>query len=251
MTTPPDSKSDTARRFYDTTALAAEDFSFMNYGYAPRDAVPSEDAEGFCLDLYRHLLDGADLTDKRVLEVSCGRGGGAATIANDFRPSELVGVDYSENNLKLARRRFSNVPGLRFLAGRAEQLPFGSASFDAVVNVEASHLYDDLAHFLAEVLRVLRPHGQFFYADLCWANSNTEKLLCDSGFLITNQEDITASVVRALELDSDRREGIVRDHIPEAMQQDYRNWSGVKGYRAYNRFVAREWVYRIFRARRP
>lgn len=248
MNMPPDSKSDVARRFYDTTAIAADTFSFMNYGYASSGAAVPE-AEGYCLHLYRHLLHGADLAGKRVLEVSCGRGGGAASIATDFLPLDLVGLDFSEQNLRLARRRFANVRGLSFLSGRAEKLPFPPASFDAVVNVEASHLYDDIEAFLTEVLRVLRPKGQFFYADLCWANSNRERLLCDSGFLVTSQEDITAGVVRALELDSDRRERIGRDHIPEAMQQDFCDWSGVKGYRAYNRFVTREWVYRVFRSR--
>ncbi len=137
MTTPPDSRSEVARRFYDTAALAADTFSFMNYGYASSGATAPEDAEGYCLHLYRHLLDGADLAGKRVLEVSCGRGGGAASIASDFLPSELIGLDFSEQNLRLARRRFANVQGLSFLAGRAEKLPFPPASFDAVVNVEA------------------------------------------------------------------------------------------------------------------
>jgi SAM-dependent methyltransferase len=249
MNAPPESKSENARRFYDLTALAADDFYFMNYGYAAGDAVLSEGGEGFCLHLYRHLIYGADLGGKRVLEVSCGRGGGAASIATEYRPSELVGVDFSENNLRLARSRFATVPGLRFLAGRAERLPFGPGSVDAVINVEASHLYDDVDGFLAEVRRVLRPAGQFFYADLCWANVDAAQLICNAGFSIASQEDITDGVVRALELDSDRREGIVRNNIPEGMQQDYRNWSGVKGYRAYNRFVSREWVYRVIRAR--
>jgi SAM-dependent methyltransferase len=248
MSTPPVSKSDVARSFYDATARAADTFSFMNYGYAPSDGTVSDDAEGYCLNLYRHLLEGADLAGKQVLEVSCGRGGGAASIATAFLPSELVGVDFSEQNLRIARQRFSNVRGLRFLAGRAEKLPFSSASFDAVVNVEASHLYDDIERFLAEVLRVLRPQGQLFYADLCWVSGDPGRLLRNSGYSITSQEDITAEVVRALELDSDRRERIGRDYIPEPMQQDFFNWCGVKGYRAYNRFVTREWVYRVFRA---
>ncbi len=54
-----------------------------------------------------------------------------------------------------------------------------------------------------------------------------------------------------LDLHSARRERIGRDHIPAAMQRDFRNWSGVKGFRAYNRFVAREWLYHVFRAQRP
>jgi SAM-dependent methyltransferase len=39
-------------------------------------------------------------------------------------------------------------------------------SFDAVINVEASHCYPSLPRFLAEVARVLRPGGHFLYADV-------------------------------------------------------------------------------------
>lgn len=244
------SKSDTARTFYDTTALVAGDFFCMNYGYASNDLATEAGGESLCLQLYRHLLHGADLAGKHILEVSCGRGGGAADIASRFRPAVIVGLDFSEQNLRLAQSRFASVAGLSFRAGRAEQLPFSTASFDAVVNVEASHLYDDPMRFLTEVQRVLRPQGHFYYADLCWANSDPASLLHDAGFSIISQEDITSEVLQALDLDSDRRERIVREHIPSDLQQDYRNWSGVKGYRAYSRFASGEWVYRIFRALR-
>jgi len=250
MSEPADSKSEIARRFYDATAIAARDFSFMNYGYAPAGAAPAAGAEGYCLALYGHLLEGADLRGKRVLEVSCGRGGGAAEIAASHAPAEFVGVDISARNLEIARRRFAHVSNLRFEAGRAEALPLASGSIDAVINVEASHLYDDPARFFAEVSRVLADGGRFFYADLFWANSEPERFLREAGFSVTREEDITADVLRALELDSDRREQIVSGSIPAHMQDDFRDWSGVKGYRAYRRFATREWVYRAFRAER-
>ncbi len=246
MSAAPDSKSETARRFYDATALAAQDFCCMNYGYAPAGAAPAPGTEGYCLALYHHLLDDARLEGRRVLEVSCGRGGGAADIAARYALAELVGLDISEQNLGIARRRFAHVKNLTFVLGRAEKLAFENASFDAVVNVEASHLYDDPARFFAEVIRVLRPGGRFFYADLSWQNSDPAGMLRAAGFSIARDEDITADVLRALELDSERRELIVTGSIPEDLQHDYRNWSGVKGYRAYNRFASREWVYRAF-----
>jgi ubiquinone/menaquinone biosynthesis C-methylase UbiE len=59
-----------------------------------------------------------------------------------------------------------NLPGLDFVEGNAEDLPFGDESFDAVLNVEASHLYLQFPRFLAEVARVLRPGGDFLYADV-------------------------------------------------------------------------------------
>ena len=49
--------------------------------------------------------------------------------------------------------------GLDFVHGDAESLPFSDGSFDAVINVEASHAYPRLTRFLEEVVRVLRPGG--------------------------------------------------------------------------------------------
>ena len=63
-------------------------------------------------------------------------------------------------------RKRHNVPGLDFVQGDAENLPFPDQSFDAVINIESSHCYPRFPRFLAEVARVLRPGGHFLYADL-------------------------------------------------------------------------------------
>lgn len=253
MTDHTESKSDKARAFYNAAATATDDFSLMNYGYAPLGAsyVDAAEPERHCLELYRYLLGDADLRSRQVLEVSCGRGGGAAYVAAVYQPAEYVGVDISEANIALAGRRFADVQGLSFRVGRAERLPFADQSFDAVLNVEASHLYDDPTHFFAEAYRVLRPGGLFFYADLFWRDSDPKRPLADAGFLAIHDEDITANVLRSLDLDSERRERVVTARIPEHLRHDYRNWSGIKGYRAYNRFASREWVYRAYRLQRP
>ena len=52
--------------------------------------------------------------------------------------------------------------------GDADNLPFADQSFDAVINIEASHCYPRLSHFLADVARVLRPGGHFLYVDARW-----------------------------------------------------------------------------------
>lgn len=250
MTDQPGSRSDKARRFYDATAAAAADFSFMNYGYAPLSNPAAPEPERYCLELYRRLLGDVTLRGRQVLEVSCGRGGGAAYVAASHRPARYVGVDISERNIELARCRFANVAGLSFQVANAEELPFPDSSFDAAINVEASHLYDDHGRFFAEVRRVLIPEGTFFYADLFWRDSDPERLLAEAGFAIAHEEDITPRVLQALELDSERREQIVTTRIPEPLRHDFRDWSGIKGYRAYERFASGEWVYRCFRAQR-
>jgi SAM-dependent methyltransferase len=249
MNSASESKTAKARQFYNATA---GDFSLMNYGYAPAagSSFDASEPERYCLELYRHVVNGGTLENRRVLEVSCGRGGGAAFMSSTCLPAEYVGLDVSEQNLERATRQFADIPGLRFQLGRAESLPFEDGSFDAVINIEASHLYDHPEKFFAEAHRVLRHGGVFFYADLFWSNSDPERLLSQSGLTVTHREDITANVLKALELDTERREQIVTLNFPEQEWENYRNWSGVKGYRAYNRFMSGEWVYRCFTVQR-
>jgi ubiquinone/menaquinone biosynthesis C-methylase UbiE len=54
-----------------------------------------------------------------------------------------------------------NLPDLDFVQGDAQNMPFPDQSLDAVVNVEASHIYPDFERFVDEVARLLRPGGTF------------------------------------------------------------------------------------------
>ena len=245
------SRNEQARHFYNVAGTLSTDFSFMNYGYAPLSAelAVSNEPEKYCLQLYRQLVGDTPLAGKRVVEVSCGRGGGAAHVARSFRPSSYLGVDISENNLALAAKRFPDVNNLRFQQGNAEALPLEAGSVDVVLNVEASHLYDSPPRFFGEVRRVLVPGGRFLHVDLHWQDKDPPAMIAAAGFKVDEVVDITKNVVQALEEDSERREALVMT-FPEAMRKDFRDWSGVKDFRAYNRLKNGEWLYRITRATR-
>ncbi len=250
MNAPAVSRGEQARQFYNAAATTSTGFSFMNYGFAPLGAelATSEEPERYCLQLYRRLVDQVSIRGRRVVEVSSGRGGGGAHIARTYEPADYLGIDISEENVRLATDRFGGIANLRYLVGNAESLPIPSHTVDALVNVEASHLYDDPAAFFAQARRVLVPGGKFCHADLCWKDKDPEQLISAAGFTIESAEDITAHVLQALTLDSARREAIVAT-FPLALQKDFRDWSGVKGYRAYQRLEAGEWVYRAIIAR--
>jgi len=249
VNTPVESRNEEARRFYDAAGTISTDFAFMNYGFAPLSPglADSTEPEKYCLQLYRQLIGSTTLRGRRVVEVSCGRGGGAAHVAATYQPASYLGIDISEQNLALATRRFPDVDNLRFQQGNAEALPLENASCDVLLNVEASHLYDNPARFFAEVHRVLAPGGRFLHVDLAWKDKDPPGMIAAAGFQVNDIEDITSNVVQALDLDSVRREAIVAT-FPENMRNDFRDWSGVKDFRAYNRLKNGEWVYRITRA---
>lgn len=102
------------------------------------------------------LLDAAGVrAGVRVLDVATGPGYVAGRAAE--RGAQVTGVDLSEQMLALAARLR---PGLDFVKGDAEELPFPDASFDAVVaNFCILHLGRP-ERAAAGFARVLKPGGQ-------------------------------------------------------------------------------------------
>ncbi len=101
---------------------------------------------------------------ERALDVATGTGNAAFAIAE--RGAAVVGVDVSKGMLEQARRRAQEEGrDVLFQEGAAEALPFPAGSFDLVVARHAPHHFRDVARFLAEVRRVLRPGGRFVMAD--------------------------------------------------------------------------------------
>jgi SAM-dependent methyltransferase len=92
----------------------------------------------------------------RLLDVGCG--GGAHTTAFAAAGWTVVGVDPSEDQLRLARGR-----GLDVVRGRGESLPFAAGEFDAAVSIWTHTDVDDFAAVCRDVARVVRPGGTFVY----------------------------------------------------------------------------------------
>jgi ubiquinone/menaquinone biosynthesis C-methylase UbiE len=248
----PTTKSAAHGAYYDRAAQTVPAFTVLNYGFSsePEDSVLSRDEpEFYCLRLYEHTLRGTPVAAADMLEVSCGRGGGASFVARTYQPNRLVGVDMSSENVRLARDRAGR--GLEFRVGNAERLDFADASFDVVLNIESSHLYDDRTRFFAEAFRVLRPGGHFLYTDGCWADDDCSEDLLAAGFDLLERREITTNVLRALKRDSQRREAIFDALQDRALREQYKDWGGVVGYRAYRRFEAGQTRYFSHRLRRP
>jgi ubiquinone/menaquinone biosynthesis C-methylase UbiE len=100
---------------------------------------------------------------------------------------------------------------------------------------------------LKEVARVLRPGGDFLFADLRRhekIDSMREQL--QEVFTIVEEECITPNVLRALELDSDRRNSLIASRAPRVLRPALRNFSSVKGTPTFEAFATRSLEYYRF-----
>lgn len=96
---------------------------------------------------------------RRVLDLGCADGGLLDALAA-AGAEELAGIDLSEAELAVARRRPS-LSGADLRRGRAQELPFADGSFDAVGCHMALMLMHDVDRVAAEAARVLAPGGRF------------------------------------------------------------------------------------------
>ena len=187
------------------TRLMGDDVLFMDWAYEedpPMDLplAESDEPNRAHINLYHRTATQADLSGKRVLEVSCGRGGGALYLVRTLHPASYTGLDLNPNGIAFCQKRH-NLPGLDFLEGNAEELPFDDQSFDVVLNVEASHLYLQFPRFLAEVVRVLRPGGDFLYTDVRPRArfAEWEAALAEAPMRMISQRVINEEVMRGIE----------------------------------------------------
>ena len=122
------------------------------------------------LEATREVADIAGIEDHaRVLDVGCGIGGPARTLAAEF-DCDVVGIDVVEEYCRAATL-FTDRVGLtdevRFQHGNALDLPFEDEAFDVVwfehtlMNIEAKEVAFE------EARRVLRPGGTLALYEIC------------------------------------------------------------------------------------
>jgi demethylmenaquinone methyltransferase / 2-methoxy-6-polyprenyl-1,4-benzoquinol methylase len=91
----------------------------------------------------------------RALDVATGTGDLAIELSG--RGAQVVGLDFSERMLELARAK---APAIEFVQGNALELAYPDGSFDAVTVGFGARNFADLDRGLRELARVTRPGGR-------------------------------------------------------------------------------------------
>ncbi|MEM1297378.1 MAG: phthiotriol/phenolphthiotriol dimycocerosates methyltransferase [Verrucomicrobiota bacterium] len=237
---------------YLTNRLREKNVFFLNYAFeeteyeSPTLQLAAEDeANRACIQLYHHVASQIDLRGLRVLEVSCGHGGGASWIARTMNPECFTGLDLNPKGVAFCQEHHS-LPNLSFIEGNAQELPFSDGSFDAVLNVEASHCYPDFAGFLTEVARVLRPEGHLLYADFRFSDGITEweRDVADSSLSQIQSRDISQEVLRGMDRNAKKSLDLVETCLPSFLHSLGKDFAGVPDSKVYDALKSGELSYR-------
>jgi len=105
----------------------------------------------------------------RVLDVCTGTGDLAVACARAGRDATVVGLDFSEPMLSLARDKVARLAlseRIRLVRGDALTMPFRDDSFDAAAIAFGARNLDDLEHGIHEMGRVVRPGGTIAILEL-------------------------------------------------------------------------------------
>jgi ubiquinone/menaquinone biosynthesis C-methylase UbiE len=104
----------------------------------------------------------------KVLEIGCGRGVGTELIFKRFGAKEVHSFDIDPDMINKARKRLSDYPPdrLRLTVGDVTAIEAEDASYDIVFDFWILHHVPIWQNAVAEISRVLKPGGRFFFQEL-------------------------------------------------------------------------------------
>ncbi len=184
------------------------------------DLTPFDEFHGGGIASTRELARFAGIASgMHVLDVGCGIGGPARTLAEEFG-CHVTGVDLTAEFVRAAEMltaRLGMQDRCSFRLGSATALPCADAQFDCVWSQNMLMNVADKGAFFSEVARVLAPGGRFafeavlegngeaIHMPVFWASRPAlshlvprdalEALLAAAGLAIEALEDTTAAVI--------------------------------------------------------
>src|SRR5258705_8257977 len=91
--------------------------------------------------------------EAHVLDVGCGSGWASRLLAEKARRGRVVGIDISDEMIRLARETSHDFSNLTFKVASAQDLPFENSEFTHAFSMESLYYYADMNQALAEIRR--------------------------------------------------------------------------------------------------
>ncbi|WP_017662802.1 class I SAM-dependent methyltransferase [Baaleninema simplex] len=116
--------------------------------------------------IHQRLLEFVELPPSpRLLDLGCGTGRLLDRFARTYPDLQGTGLDLSLEMIQQARKRNAFDDRLDFAVGNVESLPFDAEQFDAVSCTVSFLHYPRPEVAIAEIDRVLKPGGRFYFVD--------------------------------------------------------------------------------------
>lgn len=110
---------------------------------------------------------GGDVSNKKVLEIGCGRGIGTQILLKKFKCGHITAFDLDEDMVNKARVRLrQHQKIIKLYTADVTQIPEESELFDAVFDFGIIHHVPDWKEAIKEVSRVLTPGGKFIFEEV-------------------------------------------------------------------------------------
>ncbi|HTZ49019.1 MAG TPA: class I SAM-dependent methyltransferase [Verrucomicrobiae bacterium] len=94
-----------------------------------------------------------------VLDVGCGSGWLARRISKLVPQGRMVGMDISDEMIRVARRNSVEHHNILFVTGEVAEIPWEPNFFNHAISVESAYYWPDPAAGAREIYRILRPQG--------------------------------------------------------------------------------------------
>lgn len=107
----------------------------------------------------------------KILDVATGTGDLLIEMSK-IEQSHVVGLDFSEQMLQVAKQKAAKCPrdNMEFLYADALNMPFPDESFDVVTVAFGIRNFQDLTAGICEINRVLKPNGRYYILELTLPN---------------------------------------------------------------------------------
>jgi len=96
---------------------------------------------------------------ENILDVGCGAGWLSRRLAKLAPQGRVVGMDISDEMIRVARRTSAESENLLFVTGEVGEIPWEPNFFHHAISVESAYYWPEPAAGMQEMFRVLRPGG--------------------------------------------------------------------------------------------
>lgn len=153
-------------RFLQNSEKVRQQYDSDPYPRTPLETSPKEDIQSLYLhnlvtSYYLRNQKVIETTDKLILDAGCGSGYSTLILAEANPGAKIVGVDFSEKAIQVARDRleYHQFENVEFHVMPIENLPDLGLEFDYINNDEVLYFFADPLMALKAMKSVLKPDG--------------------------------------------------------------------------------------------